>query len=376
MSNSSLVNYTRLSPNHSGKRTHSIDRISPHCVVGQSSIESLGALFANPARGASCNYGIGYDGRVGMYVEEKNRSWCTSSNANDQRAVTIECASDITHPYAMNSAVYNKLIDLCVDICKRNGKKKLLWFSNPTTALNYAPKSDEMVLTVHRWFANKACPGDWLFSRLGNVASEVTKRLGGSSTSASTGTQNGKYESYSGYVEVIYNGLSIRSKASWDSSAVCGTVKKGEVFTIVGRQLVGGVYLYKLKSGKWITSAKEYVKYRTTIYSAPDQILTVGSVVTSVPMQIAAPSGAKTAIKTINGDECVYIPALGGYFPTKFVSEADASDGKKDGYLANTKAKVTVDQCTVEKVDVSKNLVMIHGIWVKPAPLTELKNGK
>ena len=268
MSNSSLVNYTRLSPNHSGKRTHAIDRISPHCVVGQCSVETLGSIFAPTSRQASCNYGIGSDGRVGLYVDEGNRSWCTSSNANDQRAVTIECASDTTHPYTMNSAVYNKLIDLCVDICKRNGKKKLLWFSNPTTALNYAPKSDEMVITVHRWFANKSCPGDWLFSRLGNVASEVTKRLGGSSTSTSTGAQNGAYESYSGYVEVIYNGLSIRSKASWDDSAVCGTVKKGEVFTVVGRQLVGGVYLYKLKSGKWITSAKEYVSYRTTLHGS------------------------------------------------------------------------------------------------------------
>ena len=128
MSNSPLVSYTKLSPNHSGKRTHSIDRITPHCVVGQLSAETICACF--PAgRDASCNYGIGTDGRVSLCVEEKNRSWCSSSNANDQRAVTIECASDKTEPYAMNSKVYNTLIELCVDICKRNGKKKLLWFS-------------------------------------------------------------------------------------------------------------------------------------------------------------------------------------------------------------------------------------------------------
>lgn len=184
MSNSSLVSYTKLSPNHSGARTHAIDRITPHCVVGQCSVETLGNIFLPASRQASCNYGIGSDGRVGMYVEEKNRSWCSSSNANDQRAVTIECASDVSAPYAMNSAVYNTLVKLCADICKRNGKKKLIWFGDKTKSLNYSPKSDEMVLTVHRWFANKSCPGDWLYSRLGDLANQVTTQLGGGSGSS------------------------------------------------------------------------------------------------------------------------------------------------------------------------------------------------
>ena len=177
--NSSLGVYTGLSPNHSGQRTHSIDRITPHCVVGQLSAETICACF--PAgRDASCNYGIGTDGRVSLCVEEKNRSWCSSSSANDQRAITIECASDKTEPYAMNSAVYNSLIKLCTDICKRNGKKKLLWFADKNKSLNYAPKSDEMVITVHRWFANKSCPGDWLYNRLGDLSAKVTAALGGS----------------------------------------------------------------------------------------------------------------------------------------------------------------------------------------------------
>ena len=83
----------------------------------------------------------------------------------------------------MNSKVYTTLIKLCVDICKRNGKKKLLWISNKSKALNYVPKSDEMILTVHRWFANKSCPGNWLYSRLGKLATEVTKQLGSSTAS-------------------------------------------------------------------------------------------------------------------------------------------------------------------------------------------------
>ena len=177
--NSSLVSYTKLSPNHSGQRTHSIDRITPHCVVGQCSVETLGSIFLPTSRQASCNYGIGVDGRVGMYVEEKNRSWCSSSSANDQRAVTIECASDTTEPYAFKDVVYQKLITLCMDICKRNGKSKLLWLGDKDKTLSYEPKSDEMVLTVHRWFANKSCPGSWMYARMIDLAAKVTAQLGG-----------------------------------------------------------------------------------------------------------------------------------------------------------------------------------------------------
>ncbi len=183
--NSSLVSYTKLSPNHSGQRTHSIDRITPHCVVGQCSVETLGSIFLPISRQASCNYGIGADGRVGMYVEEKNRSWCSSSSANDQRAITIECASDTTEPYAFKDVVYQKLITLCADICRRNGKSKLLWLGDKDKTLNYTPKSDEMVLTVHRWFANKSCPGNWMYSRMGDLAEKVTAQLGGTSAGSS-----------------------------------------------------------------------------------------------------------------------------------------------------------------------------------------------
>ena len=192
MSNSSLVNYTKLSPNHSGKRTHTIDRITPHCVVGQVSVERLGSIFAPASRKASCNYGIGSDGRVGLYCDEGNRSWCSSSNANDQRAVTIECASDTTHPYAFKEVVYNKLIDLCADICKRNGKNKLIWINDKNKALNYTPKSNEMLITVHRWFAAKACPGDWLMNRMSDLVSKVNAKLS-TPTPAPTPTTNTLY---------------------------------------------------------------------------------------------------------------------------------------------------------------------------------------
>lgn len=234
MSNSSLIDYTIKSPNHSGARTHTIDRISPHCVVGQLSAESIGGCFTSSSRQASCNYGIGKDGRVVLVVDEANRSWCTSSNANDQRAVTIECASDSTAPYAFNNVVYNKLIDLCTDICKRNGKKKLLWFADKNTALNYNPKADEMVLTVHRWFANKSCPGDWMYERMGDLANKVNAKLGSGTVTTPTSTApttatNKNYPAVPFTVKVIVSDLNIRKTPN---GAITGKCTGKGTFTI------------------------------------------------------------------------------------------------------------------------------------------------
>ena len=254
--NSPLVSCTKLSPNHSGQRTHAIDRITPHCVVGQLSAEAIGNTFASTVKQASCNYGIGVDGQVVMCCEEKNRSWCSSSRENDQRAVTIECASDVSHPYAFNSIVYDKLIELCVDICKRNGKKKLLWFGNKTNALKYKPKSDEMVITVHRWFANKSCPGDWLYNRLGDVAAKVTSKLNDKPTSDSNVAKVnvGPHDMLELYkVKVSINDLFIRSGpgTNYASSGFCPT----GVYTIVEESDgVGATKWGKLKSGAgWIS---------------------------------------------------------------------------------------------------------------------------
>ncbi len=176
--NSPLVSCVKLSPNHSGQRTHAIDTITVHCVVGQCSVEIIGNIFAPTSREASSNYGVGYDGKIGMYVEEKNRSWCTSSRANDQRAVTIEVASDATEPYAFNNAAYTRTIELVIDICKRNGKNKVVWLGDKEKTLAYEPAENEMVLTVHRWFANKSCPGNWMYDRMDDLASKVNAALG------------------------------------------------------------------------------------------------------------------------------------------------------------------------------------------------------
>lgn len=177
MSNSALVSYTKLTNNKNSPRNAKIDRITPHCFVGQCTAKSGCDYFATTDRAVSANYVIGKDGAVGLSVEEKDRSWCSSNAANDNRAVTIECASASTDPYKMNSVVYESLIELCVDICRRNGKTKLLWLGDKDKTLAYSPADDEMVLTVHRWFANKSCPGDWLYARLPDLATRVTELL-------------------------------------------------------------------------------------------------------------------------------------------------------------------------------------------------------
>lgn len=173
--NSPLVDYTRISPNRTPNRTHAIDTITIHCVVGQCSVETLGAIFAPSTRQASSNYGIGYDGRIGMYVEEKDRSWCSSSASNDHRAITIEVASDTYHPYAVNDKAYAALLNLVTDICRRNGIKKLVWSTNKNERVNHLNGCN---MTVHRDYANKSCPGDYLYNRHGKIAAEVNKRLG------------------------------------------------------------------------------------------------------------------------------------------------------------------------------------------------------
>ncbi len=174
MSNSSLVNYTAISPNSSNPRNNKIKKITIHHMAGNLSVETCGRVFNGKNRQASSNYGIGSDGRVGMYVEEKNRAWTSSSPSNDNQAITIEVANDggANTNWHVSDKALAKLIDLCVDICKRNG----------IASLNYTGDANGN-LTRHNMFANTTCPGPYLQSKFPYIASEVNKRLNGSSAS-------------------------------------------------------------------------------------------------------------------------------------------------------------------------------------------------
>lgn len=253
--NSSLVSYTKISPNKTTNRTHTIDTITIHCVVGQCSVETLGEIFYPSSRQASSNYGIGKDGRIGMYVEEKDRSWCSSNAANDHRAITIEVASDTTSPYAVNDTAYAALINLVTDICQRNGIKKLVWSTDKNTRVNHLNGAN---MTVHRDYANKSCPGDYLYGKMGDIAAAVNARLGAADTSAaSTGSNTSNGSSYAAGTKVtltnvaLYSSSTAKTKSStktgtyylWSSEVVNGRIRITNSTANVGKsgQVTGWV---------------------------------------------------------------------------------------------------------------------------------------
>lgn len=249
MSNSPLVSYTKLSPNHSGLRTHEIDTITPHCVVGHLNLFALGNIFQNPKGKSSSNYGIDDKGKVGMYVEEKNRSWASSSESNDQRSVTIEIASDLKPPYKITDAALQGLIKLCVDVCQRNGMPQLLW-SNNKALVGHVDKQN---ITVHKWFANKSCPGEYILSQLDYVADEVNKILKPHPVVAQKPITPESVQKLPYEVQVNNKTLYYR-KGPGTNHLVVGVIHKGQVYTIVAEsQGVGSSKWGKLKSGAgWI----------------------------------------------------------------------------------------------------------------------------
>lgn len=260
MSNSSLATYTRITKNKTSPRNHVIDTITIHCIVGQWTAKQGCDYFATTDRQCSANYVVGKDGSIGLSVDEKDRSWCSSNGTNDNRAITIEVASDTTHPYAVTAKAYAALLDLVTDICKRNGIKKLVWSTNKNDRVNHRNGCN---MTVHRDFANKACPGEYLYSRHGEIAAEVNRRLQGASngggvvvtppaaekpTGGATGATVTPY-----LVRVKISNLNIR-KGPGTNYGSTGFIKPG-VYTIVAESTGTGATKWgKLKSGAgWIS---------------------------------------------------------------------------------------------------------------------------
>ena len=239
MSNSSLVSCTILSKNNYGKRNHAIDTITIHCMAGQLSAESCGRWFQN-ATNASSNYGVGPDGRIGLYVEEQKGAWCSSNKANDMRSVTIEVASDPKPPYAVTDKALDATINLCVDICRRNGIKALVWSTSKADRVNHRNGCN---MTVHRDYSPKSCPGDYLYARMGQIASAVNARLGdgGNKTYCGTGIGAGTAK----------EDMAVRD-ASSTKGAKIGEVKRGQKVEILSVLKNGWLKIV------WPGSAKGY----------------------------------------------------------------------------------------------------------------------
>ncbi len=268
MNNSSLVNYTRISPNRSSPRNHIIDTISIHCVAGNCTVETIGNIFGQPGRQASSNYGVGSDGRIGLYCDENDRSWCTSSASNDNRAVTIEVANDSGAPeWHVTDVAMTSLIKLIADICKRNNIKQLLWKGNK----NLIGQIDKQNMTVHQWFANKSCPGEYLYSHHDYIATEVNKILNSQIQKPQQQikdvektikdvekTINDKFEPYKVSVKVI--ALNVRKGPGTDYPVVKTLMNDKNVYTIVEEANGPGASKWcKLKSDLgWVS--KDFMK--------------------------------------------------------------------------------------------------------------------
>lgn len=243
-----------------------------------------------------------------MYCEEKDRSWCSSSSSKDNRAITIEVASDTKHTYAVNDKAYAALIDLCEDICRRNGIKKLLWKGDKSLI----GQVDKQNMTVHRWFANKACPGDYLYNRHGEIAAEVNKRLGaapdkepsgsGTETPATGGTLAvGDVVTFTGTKHYTSSNASNGKACKGGKAKITAIAEKGKHPYHLIRVAGGGATVYG-----WVDTAD-------IAGAGADQSIKVGSVV-------RLRSGAKTytggtlaafvytrdhVVKQINGDRVV-----------------------------------------------------------------------
>lgn len=168
MSNSKLVSYTLISPNKNSPRNDKIRKITIHHAAGNASVETLGKIFADPARKASANYGIGTDGRIALYVDEADRAWTSGSRENDHQAITIEVANDGAGPaWHVSDAALESLINLCVDICQRNGIEKLNFTGDKNGNL-----------TMHKFFEPTVCPGPYLERLFPTIAKKVNTLLG------------------------------------------------------------------------------------------------------------------------------------------------------------------------------------------------------
>ena len=178
MSESTLATYIHYSPNCTAPRQGTIRGVAIHCTAGgrnlpAQSFADMDRFARKQDNGASCHYIVGGDGSIAQVCKEENRAWCTS-NKIDHQLITIEVASDANGECKCNMAALNALIELLADICQRNGISKLLWQGNKALMGQW----DKQNMVVHRWTANKSCPGDYLYSMHAAIAQAVNNRLG------------------------------------------------------------------------------------------------------------------------------------------------------------------------------------------------------
>lgn len=230
--NSPLVSYTRISSNRNIGRNQPISKITIHHCAGCLSVEQFGEIVANPNRQMSANYCVGNDGRIGLYCPESDRSWCSSSPWNDHRAITIEVSNNINcEPWSISDAAYTSLIKLCIDICKRNGIKKLEFTGNQNGSLTY-----------HYMFAATGCPGTWIKNHTQEICNKVNAGL------ATNEEVKGLY------TKTLTSGTSIFKEIGKGETGKINVTTK---YTIVEEKTANNIKYGKLKSGAgWVELEK------------------------------------------------------------------------------------------------------------------------
>lgn len=233
---SNLIDFTDLSPNYND-RTEEIIYNIPHCTAVMITAKRIGEIFEKPSRNASCNYGLGSDGKIVGVVPENKRSWCTSSQWVDQRGITFEIASENKAPYKMSEAAFENWKKLSVDIMIRYGKTKLIYIPDKAQAKAYKPKANEMVIMLHRWFAAKACPGEWLIQRLPEAVAEINARVAAASQAADVNAE--EYTVKSGdtlsKIGVLY-GFTSDELAAYNGIKNPNLIRPGQVIKIPPRE--------------------------------------------------------------------------------------------------------------------------------------------
>ena len=354
MSYSSLATYCNRTTQHwNGRFGNKICKITPHYMAAPMSGRQCADYFARNQRQASSNYCIGINGDIACSVDEENAAWTSSSWWNDSQAITIECGNIDNATGEMTPATWKALVNLCVDVCKRYGFR-----------LNYTGTSSGS-LTMHKMYAATACPGAWLEARMPQLAKEVNAKLDESSANVSTPTATPKPTCKYGV------GSKVTANTLWTQSQG-GRKVTGKWSGTITRVIAGTEHPYLLNNGTgWTNDAG--ISSGTSVSNgsakeAIDQILHVGSYVTSVKMKLGS-----QGLANINGSTCAYLAPLGGWFPISMVSKVPGSDGYNDQVLHTTAAVVYVNRIRVDAVDAKKDLVKIGGIWVKAGPLTEIK---
>lgn len=354
MSYSSLATYCNRTTQHwNGRFGNKICKITPHYMAAPMSGRQCADYFARNQRQASSNYCIGINGDIACSVDEENAAWTSSSWWNDSQAITIECGNIDNATGEMTQATWDSLVNLCVDVCKRYGFR-----------LNYTGTSAGS-LTMHKMYAATACPGAWLEARMPQLAKEVNARLDGSSVNVSTPTATPRPTCKYGV------GSKVTANTLWTQSQG-GRKVTGKWSGMITRVIAGAEHPYLLNNGTgWTNDAgisSGTSASNGSTKEAIDQILHVGSYVTSVHMKIG-----NQGLKKINNDLCCYLAPLGGWFPCSMVSKVPGSDGYNDQVLHTTDAVVYVDRVRVDAVNLQTDTVRINGVWVKAGPLTEIE---